>query len=84
MWRSSLRWHGGEQLDELVEEAERVVRAGARLGVVLDAAGGDVEQADSLDRAVVEVHVGELRGAELGLDDLAGLARDREAVVLRS
>ena len=55
---------------------------GPGLGVVLDAAGGHVEQADALDRAVVEVHVGELGGAELGLDDLAGLPGDREAVVL--
>src|SRR4051794_5938718 len=81
LWRSSLRGMG-EQLDELVEEAEGVIGAGARLGVVLDAAGGDVEQADSLDRVVVEVHLGELRGAEVGLDDLAGRSGDREAVVL--
>ena len=64
------------------KSAEAVVRAGARLGVVLDAAGGNVEQADALDRAVVEVHVRQLRGAELGLDDLAGRSGDREAVVL--
>src|SRR3954452_20859297 len=82
LWRSSLRGMGREQVDELVEEAEGVVGAGARLGVVLDAAGGDVEQADSLDRVVVEVHVGELRGAELGLDDLPRRSGDREAVVL--
>src|SRR4051812_7961443 len=81
LWRSSLRGMG-EQLDELVEEAEAVVRAGARLGVVLNAAGGNVEQADPLDRVVVEVDVGELGGAELGLDDLTGRAGDREAVVL--
>ena len=75
--------HGpSNSVDELVEEAEGVVGAGARLGVVLDAAGGDVEQADSLDRVVVEVHVGQLRGAEVGLDDLARRSGDREAVVL--
>src|SRR5690349_21273819 len=78
--RSSLR--GIERPDELVEEVEAVVRARAGLGVVLDAARGDVEQANALDRAVVEVHVGELGLAEVGLDDLAGLARDREAMVL--
>src|SRR5688500_11961232 len=84
LWRSSLLgMRGLEQGDELVEEPEGVVGAGTGLGVVLDAAGGDVEQADSLDRVVVEVHVGELGGAELGLDDLARRARDREAVVLR-
>src|SRR3954453_6358264 len=78
--RSSLR--GIEGPDEFVEEVEAVVRAGSGFRVVLDAAGGDVEQADALDRAVVEVHVGELGLAEVGLDDLTGLARDREAVVL--
>src|SRR6478735_9693181 len=81
-WRSS-RLGMREPRDELVEEAEGVVGPGSRLRVVLDAAGGDVEQADPFDRAVVEVHVGELGLAELGLDDLAGLALDREAVVLR-
>src|SRR3954453_8537467 len=75
-----------EPRDELVEEVEGVVRPRSRLRVVLDAAGGDVEQADPFDRAVVEVHVGELRLAEVGLDDLGWVGRcplDREAVVLR-
>src|SRR4051794_28687033 len=81
LWRSSLR--GNEALQELVEEAEAVVRPRPRLGVVLHAAGRDVERPDALDRAVVEVDVGELDGADLRLDPLAGLARDREAVVLR-
>src|SRR5688500_7881618 len=83
LWMSSRLGMGGlEERDELVEEAEAVVGARARLGVVLDAAGRDVEQPDPLDRVVVEVHVGELGGAQLGLDDLAGRSRHREAVVL--
>src|SRR5688572_12646801 len=83
-WMSSRLGTGGlEQRDELVEQSERVVRAGARLRVVLDAPGRDVEQADALDRAVVEVHVRQLAGAEVGLDPLAGLPAHREAVVLR-
>src|ERR1043165_5386844 len=80
--RSSRLGMRREEVDELVEEAEGVVGAGARLGVVLDATGGDVEQADSLDRVVVEVHVGELGRAQLGVDDLPRLPGDREAVVL--
>ena len=55
---------------------------GPGLGVVLDGAGGDVEQPQPLDRAVVEVHVGELGRAEVRLQARAGLAADREAVVL--
>jgi hypothetical protein len=51
--------------------------------VVLDAAGGHVEQPQPLDGAVVEVHVRELGLAEVGLQPRAGLAPDREAVVLR-
>src|SRR3954469_24310000 len=78
--RSSLRGTNGP--DELVEQAERVVRPRARLRVVLHAAGRDVEQADALDRAVVEVHVRELGLAEVRLQAAAGLAADREAVVL--
>src|SRR4051794_17419141 len=80
LFRSSLR--GIEGSDELVEQVKGVVRSRPGLRVVLHAAGGDVEQADALDRAVVEVHVRELGLAEVGLDDLAGLARDGEAVVL--
>src|SRR3954469_839694 len=82
LWRSSRLGMRREEVDELVEEPEGGVGAGARLGVVLDAAGGYVEQADPLDGVVVEVHVGELRRAELGLDDLARRSGDREAVVL--
>src|SRR3954470_13992638 len=69
--------------DELVEQAERVVRPRPRLRVVLDAAGGDVEQADALDGAVVEVDVGQLGLAEVRLEAAARLALDGEPVVLR-
>src|SRR3954470_9311391 len=72
----------GERLEELVEEPERVVRAGAGLRVVLHAARRHVEEPDALHRAVVEVHVGELRGAERRLDADPGLTPHREAVVL--
>ena len=44
-----------------------VVRAGAGLGVVLDGRAGDVPQHQALDRAVVEVQLGELGDAEVGL-----------------
>src|SRR5690242_3091407 len=83
LFRSSRRGTEGPQ--ELVEEAERVVRPRPGLRVVLDAARGDVEQADALDRAVVEVHVGQLSVAQVRLDDREGLGRfpgDGEAVVL--
>src|SRR4051795_5761136 len=72
-----------EPPDELVEQAERVVRPRPRLWVVLHAARRHVERADALDRPVVEVDVGQLDRADLGLDPLAGLARHREPVVLR-
>src|SRR5215210_3963835 len=72
-----------EELDELVEEAQRVVGPRSGLWVVLHAARRHVEQADALDRPVVEVHVRELGGAELRLDPHADLALDRKAVVLR-
>ena len=54
------------QLQEAVEEVAGVVRARAGLGVVLDGAAGDVLEHQALDRAVVEVQVGELGGAEVG------------------
>src|SRR4051794_10752348 len=82
LWRSSRRGTG-QLPDEVVEEADRVVRAGPGLGVVLDAAGRDVEQADALDRAVVEVDVRELGLAEVALQALTGLSTHREPVVLR-
>src|SRR4051812_39031682 len=84
LWRSSLRGIRPPDLVQVVvEEAEAVVRARAGLGVVLHAAGGDVEQAQPLDGAVVEVDVRELGLAEVRLQARAWLAADREAVVLR-
>ena len=77
---------------EALEEVAGVVRAGAGLGVVLDGGAGDVAQDQALDRAVVEVELGELGDAEVGLPAdrlvaldprLAARALDREAVVLR-
>ena len=74
-----------------VEEVDRVVRARARLGVVLDRARRDVAQHEPLDRAVVQVEVRQLGGAEVGLpaQRLVGLdrplavrAEHGEAVVL--
>src|SRR5688572_15259064 len=89
LWMSSRR--GTEASEELVEEVVGVVRPGAGLRVVLDRARGDVEQREPLDRAVVEVHAAELRGAEVGLEPDRLVDRDRvraagtddsEAVVL--
>ena len=82
----------GGHLDEAVEQMEGVVRARARLRVVLDRAAGDVEQLEALDGAVVEVQLRELGDAEVGVpaDRLVALdlrlpagADDGEAVVLR-
>src|SRR4051794_6122435 len=89
-WMSSRR--GIDALQESIEQVEAVVRAGAGLGVVLDRAARNVEQLEALDRAVVEVHMAELGGAEVGVpaDGLVGLdrlravrAEDGKAVVLR-
>src|SRR3954453_8069276 len=89
-WRSSRR--GIDALQETIEEVEAVVRAGPRLGVVLDGAARHVEQLEALDGAVIEVDVAELRAPEVGLplDRLVGVDRLRavgpqhgEAVVLR-
>jgi len=54
-------------LHEAVEEVPRVVRARAGSGVVLDGAAGNVLEHEALDRAVVEIYVGELGGAEIGV-----------------
>jgi len=81
-----------DRRDEAVEEVHRVVRPGARFRVVLDTGGGDVAQHEALDRAVVEIDVRELGGAEVGvppnrlvLGDRAGAAGpdDGEPVILR-
>src|ERR1700709_200184 len=70
-WMSSLRGMPSDprlrRVEEAVEEVEAVVRAGARLGVVLDRGRGDVEQRQPLGRAVVEVDVRQLGGPEVGL-----------------
>src|SRR6476619_3635707 len=88
--RSSLR--GTDGLQETVELVERVVGSRPRLRVVLDRRALDLEQLEALDRAVVEVDVGQRRRAEVGLPAhrLAGLhapaavrRAHREAVVLR-
>ena len=80
------------EFQEAVEEVAGVVRAGAGLRVVLDRRARDVSQDQALDGAVVEVQVGELGVAEVGLPAnrlvaldrrLAAGALDREAVVLR-
>src|ERR1700743_3246055 len=62
-----MAWHGlllapVPQWCELVEQVPRVVRPWCGLRVVLDGEGGPVEQADALDHAVVQVHVGDLGG----------------------
>src|SRR5438132_272215 len=89
LWMSLRR---GNALQEAVEQVLAVVRARPGLGVVLDRAPRDVQQLESLDRAVIEVHVRERRGAEVRLpaDGLVGLDGPRaprskrcEAVVLR-
>src|SRR4051812_39366977 len=89
---SSLRGMRLDLLKEPVEEVEAVVRAGPGLRVVLDRAARDVEEREALHRAVVEVEVRQLRGAEVGLPAhglvsvdrlLAVGAEDGEAVVLR-
>src|SRR3954454_21142866 len=90
LWMSSRR--GTDLLQESIEEVQRVVRTGPRLGVVLHGAARDVEQREPLDGAVVEVEVRELGGAAVGLpaDGLVGVdgllprrAEHGEAVVLR-
>src|ERR1700744_3960141 len=63
------------QYGELVEEVHRVVRARGGLGVVLDGERGPVDQADALDHAVVQVHVGDLGGPVRRAERLAGPGR---------
>src|SRR2546423_9735636 len=81
-----------DHLKEAVEEVFRVVRPRAGLRVVLDRRARDVAEDQALDRAGVQVELGKLRGAEVGLppDRLVGLypglavrPAHREAVVLR-
>src|ERR1700704_895389 len=89
LWMSSRR---GNALQKTVEEVEAVMGSGAGLGVVLHGSAGYVEQLETLDGAVIEVDVGKLRGAEVGLPAHGLVVVDRaravwpehsEAVVLR-
>ena len=66
------------QLAELVEQVARVVRARARLRVVLHAERGNLTAPDALDHSVVEVHVRDVGGVEpVGVDrEVVVLARD--------
>ena len=56
---------------------------GRGLGVVLHAERRGVQQRQALDAAVVRAGVGDLRGAERGVEPLPRLALDGEPVVLR-
>src|SRR5688572_10525880 len=68
----------GHELAELLEQVAGVMRARARLGVVLHAERRDVAAPQPLDDAVVEVDVGDVRRWERSLDDcvVVVLARD--------
>ena len=81
----------GDELQEPVEQMQRVMRTRARLGVILDAGGGDVVQHEPLDGPVVQVQMRELGRPEVGIPAnrlvfgealLPVRARDREPVVL--
>ena len=71
------------QVDELVEQVVRVVRAGRGLRVVLHRERPPVNEFDALDDAVVGAGVADLGGAERGVEPLPRLAFQREPVVLR-
>ncbi len=68
-------------LQKTVEEVEAVVRSGPGLGVVLDGPAGNVEQLETLDGAVVEVHVRQLGGAEVGLPAHGLIGIDRAGAI---
>ena len=57
----------GHQVAELLEQVARVVRPGRGLRVVLHRERGHVQAAQPLERAVVQVPMGEPRGAVVGL-----------------
>src|SRR5438876_7842317 len=72
------RLAGIHQLQKLGEEIVAIMRSRARFRVVLDREGGQGAVAKSLDRAVIQVEVGEL---QVGIVEEVG--QDSEAVVLR-
>src|ERR1700730_9660999 len=67
----------GNALQEAVEQVQAVVRARTRLGVILHGPSGHVQQLQSLDGAVVQVHMRERRGAEVRLPANRLVALDR-------
>src|SRR5829696_10498506 len=71
------------QVVEPVEEVAGVVRPGRRLRVVLHPERRPVQAAQTLYHAVVEVDVGHLGPAELGLADPVGRRLHGEPVVVR-
>ena len=74
------RLHQGR---EPVEQIRRIVRTRRGLGVVLHRERPPVEQSHALHDAVVGAGVADLGRAERCLELLAGLALEREPVVLR-
>ena len=66
---------------ELVEMRERVVRARGSFGMILDAEHREAAMTNPLDRAVVQIYMGNL---EVGrASDAAFVALDRKSVILR-
>src|SRR5438874_8863552 len=59
----------GDEVGELGEEVAGVVGAGAGLGVVLHAEGGDVTAAETFHDTVVEVHMGDVGRGNRALGD---------------
>ncbi len=74
---------GRHQVDELVEQVLRVVRAGGGLRVVLHRKRPSITESDALDDAVVGAGVADDGPAERRVEGLAGLPFQREPVVLR-
>ena len=86
-WRSLRRgisescWPGvrhAHQFDEVVEEIERIVRAGRGFGVVLHAERRVVAVTETFERLVVEVHV-----SEFDVEAFERIGIDREAMIVR-
>src|SRR5947209_3594942 len=76
---------GASRLDdfgyESVKQVQRVARTGPRLRVVLHRGSLHVAQDQALDRAVIEVDVGQLGGAEVRLPAHRLVAVDRPRAV---